>query len=60
MRDVQVTLQNVHHPRRTRMGRDWPVMLVMRVESTESHVLVAKNRLACAAPPALELYVERV
>jgi hypothetical protein len=33
---------------------------VMRVKSTESHVLVAKNRLACAAPPALELYVERV
>ena len=35
-------------------------LLVMRVESTESHVLVAKNRLACAAPPALELCVERV
>lgn len=23
-RDVQITPQNSHHPRRTRMGRDWP------------------------------------
>src|ERR1700741_2486804 len=30
VRDVQVTLQNVHHPRRTRMGRDWPVMPTIR------------------------------
>jgi hypothetical protein len=26
VRDAQVTLQDVSHPRRQRMGRDWPVM----------------------------------
>jgi len=25
MHDVQVTLQDVNHPRYARMGRDWPV-----------------------------------
>jgi hypothetical protein len=33
VRDVQVTLQNVYHPGRTRMGRDWPVKPTIRPEA---------------------------